>query len=220
MSNAKKISPNTKKKSSMRENIEAILWAVGLALLIRWSVIEPYKIPTGSMKPTLLGVEYNDDGEKIHRGDKILANKFIYGIKIPFTRTTLVPVKKPKRGDIVIFETKGIQGINPRKKDFVKRLVGLPGEVVEIKYGHIYINGKKLKEPEIFKENKYVGNIANADFGTTGSPVKIPEDHYFMLGDNSANSNDSRYWGFVPKKNIKGKALLIYWPPSRWMILK
>jgi len=172
----------------MRENIEAIIWAVALAIIIRTFIIEPYKIPTGSMTPTLLGIEFNEEGEKIHNGDKILANKFIYYFK------------KPQRGDIVIFRTKGIDGINPKKKDFVKRLVAFPGEVVEIKYGHIYINGKKLIQPEIFEKTKYYGNIANAKHGTTGHPIKVPEGYYFMLGDNSANSNDSRYWGFVPKK--------------------
>ena len=100
MSNAKKINPNVKKKSGMRENIEAIIWAVALALLIRTFVIEPYKIPTGSMKPTLLGVELDENNNKTHRGDKILANKFIYYFK------------EPQRGDIVIFRTKGIKGIN------------------------------------------------------------------------------------------------------------
>ena len=95
MSNARKVESNVKKKSSMRENLEAVIWAVALALLIRTFVIEPYKIPTGSMKPTLLGMEYDENGDKAHGGDKILANKFIYGIKIPFIGT--IPVKKPKR---------------------------------------------------------------------------------------------------------------------------
>ncbi|MBN1520926.1 MAG: signal peptidase I [Candidatus Aureabacteria bacterium] len=208
MSKAKRRSPNIRKKGVVRENVEAIIWAVALALLIRTFVIEPYKIPTGSMKPTLLGVEYDDNGKKIHGGDKILANKFIYYFQ------------KPQRGDIIIFRTKGIKGIDPKKKDFVKRLAGLPGETVEIKYGHLYVNGEKITEPQIFQEIRYEGNLGSADFGTTGNPVKIPENGYFVLGDNSSNSNDSRYWGFVPKKNVKGKALLIYWPPSRWRILK
>jgi signal peptidase I len=208
MSEIRKTSPNVRKKSALRENLEAIAWAIVLALIIRTFVIEPYKIPTGSMKPTLLGVEYNGDGEKEHGGDKILANKFIYFFK------------KPQRGDIVIFTTKGIEGIDPKKKDFVKRLVGLPGDTVEIRGGHVTINGKILAEPSVFKDITYVGEIGNATYGTTGNPVKVPDDCYFMLGDNSANSNDSRYWGFVPKKNIKGRAMLIYWPVTRWRMLK
>ncbi len=205
MSNAKKINPNLKKKSALRENIEAVLWAVGLALLIRWLVIEPYKIPTGSMNPTLRGIEHDENGEKTHGGDKILANKFIYFFK------------EPQRGDIVIFRTKGIQGIDPRKKDFVKRLIGLPGDTVEVRRGHVYINGDQLTEPEIFQKINYE---SRGRYATAGHPVKIPEESYFFMGDNSGNSNDGRYWGFVPEDNIKGKALMIYWPPSRWSILQ
>jgi signal peptidase I len=200
MSNGKKISGNVRKKSALRENIEAILWAVALALLIRTFIIEPYKIPTGSMEPTLHG--------DTKSGDKILANKFIYFFK------------KPERGDIIIFRTKGIEGIDPKKKDFVKRLVGLPGETLEIKNGRVYINEKELKEPAVFKKIDYEGVILGypgmKSYGTTGNPVKIPLDCYFFLGDNSKNSNDSRFWGLVPKKNIKGKAMVIYWPPARW----
>ena len=198
MSDAKRIKSNIKKKSALRENVEAILWAVVLALLIRTFIIEPYKIPTGSMEPTLHGDRKS--------GDKILANKFIYRFN------------DPKRGDIVIFKTKGIEKIT-KKKDYVKRLVGLPGDVVEIKYGSVYINGEKLQEPDAFKKIDYV-SIPGWTYGTSGNPVKIPKGHYYMLGDNSDSSNDSRHWGFVPEKNIKGKALLIYWPPSRWNMLK
>ena len=205
MSNAKKINPNLKKKSALRENIEALLWAAAVAFLIRWLVIIPYKIPTGSMKPTLLGIERDENNKKIHGGDKIMVNKFIYFFK------------NPQRGDIVIFKTKGIQGIDPSKKIFVKRLIGLPGDTVEIRRGHVYINGDEMTEPEIFQKIDYK---SRGRYATTGHPVKIPEESYFVMGDNSGNSNDGRYWGFVSEDNIKGKALMIYWPPSRWSILQ
>jgi len=199
---------NIKKKSALRENIEAVLWAFVIAMTIRYFIIEPYKIPTGSMYPTLRGVEKDENGNVIHGGDRILAYKFIYY----FT--------KPKRGDIIIFKTKGIKGIDPEKKRFVKRLAGLPGEIVEIKEGHLFVNGKVVTEPEIFKKIRYVGDLIDAKYGTTGHPVKVPENCYYVLGDNSLSSNDSRYWGFVPAKNVIGKAAFIIWPPSRWGVLK
>jgi signal peptidase I len=174
-----------------------------LALLIRTFVFEPYKIPTGAMKPTLMGNEYDENGKKIRDGDRLIANKFIYF----FT--------SPKRGDIVVFSIKGIEGISQKKKDFIKRVVGLPGETVEIKNGQVYINDNVLVEPEIFETIPYIGDIGNALYGTTGHPAKVPENCYFVLGDNSANSNDSRYWGFVPRRNIKGKAIWIYSPSTR-----
>jgi signal peptidase I len=151
------------------------------------------------MRPTLI------------EGDIILVNKFIYGAKIPFTDLRLPKVRNPQRGDCMVF----IYPENP-KKDFIKRVVGLPGEVLEIKNGTIYINGKVVADPpfsRIFYYNK--GELAGE-----GEPIVIPEQNYFVLGDNSASSQDSRYWGFVPRKNILGKAILIYWPLQRIRIIK
>ncbi|MDD5692375.1 MAG: signal peptidase I [Candidatus Omnitrophica bacterium] len=188
-----------KKKSVLRDWVESIIVAFLLAMVIRAFVIQAFKIPTGSMRMTLL------------EGDLILVNKFIYGAKVPFTKLQLPAVRAPKRGDVVVF-------IYPedKKKDFIKRLVGLPGETIEIKGGSIYIDGKPAQEP-IFNRIYYY-NVG--EFGVEGQKIVVPKDSYFVLGDNSASSRDSRYWGFVPKDNLLGEALLIYWPPQRIRLIK
>ena len=188
-----------KKKSVLREWVESIVVAFILAMIIRTFVIQAFKIPTGSMRSTLL------------EGDLILVNKFIYGAKIPFTDFNLPALRKPKRSDVVVF----IYPENP-KKDFIKRLAGSPGETLEIKNGTIYINDKPLLD-SVFNQRYYYNR---GEFGEEGKKIKIPEDNFFVLGDNSASSQDSRYWGFLPRKNILGKALLIYWPPSRIRIIR
>ena len=188
-----------KKKSVMREWIESIIIAFLLAMVIRTFVVQAFKIPTGSMRPTLL------------EGDLILVNKFIYGAKIPFSDKRLPVFRDFKRGDVIVF-------IYPEdtKKDFIKRLVGLPGDEIEIKKGSIYVNDNPLLD-HVFN-NRYYYN--RGDFGVEGTKITVPKDNYFVLGDNSASSKDSRYWGFVPKNNILGKALLIYWPPNRVRIIE
>lgn len=188
-----------KKKSVIREWIESIIVAFILAMFIRTFVVQAFKIPTGSMRPTLL------------EGDIILVNKFIYGAKIPFTDLKLPKVQDPKRGDVIVF-------IYPqdRKKDFIKRLVGLPEETVDIKNGTVYINNQPLLDP-IFNQRYYYNR---GKFGEEGKPIKVPQQSFFVLGDNSGSSEDSRYWGFVPYKNILGKAIMIYWPPHRIRIIK
>ena len=188
-----------RKKSALREWTESIIIAFILAVIIRTFVIQAFKIPSGSMRPTLV------------EGDIILVNKFLYGAKIPFTDLRLPKITDPQRGDCIVF----IYPKNP-KKDFIKRLIGLPGEVVEIRNGTIYINGKpllRLPFSRVYYQNK-------GDLGQEGQAIKIPENHYFVLGDNSGNSEDSRIWGFVPANNILGKAILIYWPPKRIRIIK
>ncbi len=188
-----------RKKSVVREWIESIVIAFILAMIIRAFVVQAFKIPTGSMRPTLL------------EGDVILVNKFIYGAKIPFTNLRLPKLKGPKRGDVVVF----IYPDNP-KKDFIKRLVASGGETVEIKNGTLYINDRPLSEP-LFSSRYYYNR---GDFAEEGKKVFVPPGHYFFLGDNSASSQDSRYWGFVSHKNILGKAILIYWPLSRVRIIR
>ena len=190
---------SVRKKSVLRDWVESIIVAFLLAMVIRAFVVQAFKIPTGSMRPTLL------------EGDLILVNKFIYGARIPFTDFRLPAVSGLKRGDVIVF----IYPEDP-KKDFIKRLVGLPGETVEIKNGSIYINGQPLVGP-VFNQRYYYNR---GDLGSEGQKISIPKDSYFVLGDNSASSKDSRYWGFVPKKYILGKALLIYWPPKRIRIIK
>jgi signal peptidase I len=123
----------------------------------------------------------------------------------------LPAVRQPKRGDVIVF----IYPESP-KKDFIKRLVGLPGETVEIRDGTIYINEKPLVD-SIFNQRYYYNR---GDYGQEGVKIKVPQDSFFVLGDNSASSQDSRYWGFVPRKNILGRALVIYWPPQRLRMIK
>jgi signal peptidase I len=188
-----------KKKSVLRDWVESIIVAFLLAMVIRAFVVQAFKIPTGSMRMTLL------------EGDLILVNKFIYGAKVPFMNLRLPALREPKRGDVLVF-------IYPedKDKDFIKRLVGLPGETVEIKGGSIYINDKPAQEP-VFNRVYYYNR---GDFGAEGQKITVPKGSYFVLGDNSASSKDSRYWGFVPKDNLLGKALIVYWPLSRIRAIK
>lgn len=190
---------STRKKSVLYEWVESIVIAFLLAMIIRTLVIQAFKIPTGSMRPTLL------------EGDLILVNKFIYGAKIPFMDLKLPAIRQPQKGDVIVF----IYPENP-KKDFIKRLAALPGETVEIKNGTIYINGAPLLN-SVFSQIYYYNR---GKFGEEGARITVPPDSFFVLGDNSASSQDSRYWGFVPKKNILGEAILIYWPPQRIRTIK
>lgn len=191
---------NCKKKSALREWIESAVFAAFLAFcIIRPFVVQAFKIPTGSMRPTLL------------EGDLILVNKFIYGAKVPFTKFRLPALRKPNRGDVIVF-------IYPedRKKDFIKRLIGLPGDIAEIKSGTVYVNEKPLLDP-VFNQRYYYNR---GDFAKEGEKLVVPENSFFVLGDNSGSSKDSRYWGFVPGDNILGKAIVIYWPPQRIKVIK
>jgi signal peptidase I len=190
----------TKKKSALREWVEAAIFAAFLAFcVIRPFIVQAFKIPTGSMRPTLI------------EGDLILVNKFIYGAKIPFTHLRLPAVKEIKRGDVVVF-------IYPEddKKDFIKRMVGLPGDIIEIRKGTIYVNDSPLLDP-LFNQRYYYNR---GEFSKENQKLVVPPDNYFVLGDNSGSSKDSRYWGFVPKDNILGSAMVIYWPPQRIRIIK
>jgi len=190
---------NKVKKSALRDWVESIIVAFLLAMVIRAFIVQAFKIPTGSMRMTLI------------EGDLILVNKFIYGAKIPWTKYALPALRQPKRGDVIVF-------IYPedKKKDFIKRLVGLPGDKVEIKGGSIYVNDKPLTEP-IFNQTYYYNR---GEFAQEGKPIIVPPDNYFVLGDNSASSKDSRFWGFVPKSEVRGKALVVYWPLKRIRIIK
>lgn len=188
-------------KSEIKETAEALVIAVILALIIRAFVVQAFKIPSGSMEETL----------KI--GDHILVLKFLY----KFT--------EPKRGDIIVFK----YPVDP-KVDYIKRVIGVPGDKVEIREKVVYINGERYDEPyvehvdprtftrrsliaaEIFSNEM----VRRDNYG----PVIVPEDHYFVMGDNRDKSYDSRFWGFVPKKNIKGKAFFRYWPPTRIGIIR
>jgi signal peptidase I len=187
-----------KKKSTLREYAEAAAIAILLALFIRTFVVQAFKIPSGSMRPTLI------------EGDHILVNKFIYGVKIPFLRKTIIPIKEPKRGDIIVF-------IYPKdkSKDFIKRVIGLPGEKVQVEGRDVYINDKRLNDIYGHYENpgESWGNPAGK---CAFCSVTVPDGHYFVMGDNRENSQDSRFWGFVPFDSIKGKAFIIYWSGRNW----
>ena len=182
-----------KPKSKLQEYIEAIILAIVIAFFIRTFVIQAYKIPSGSMKPTLL------------IGDHILVSKFNYGIKLPLIRSTLIPFGTPKRGDIVVF-------IYPedRSKDFIKRLVGVPGDTIEIRDKKILINGLPYKDEHgVYVDHLIIpGSVQPRDnFG----PVTVPKQKLFVMGDNRDESYDSRFWGMVDQRDVLGKALIIYW---------
>jgi signal peptidase I len=182
-----------KKKSGLRENIEAILVAIVLALFIRTFVIQAFKIPSGSMKETLL------------IGDHILVNKFIYGVKVPYLQTTIVPITNPKHGDIVVFKFP-----EDPTKDFIKRVIAVAGDVVEVRDKQVYVNRKLLNHDFGIHTDSYIfpSSVQPRDnFG----PVVVPEKSIFVMGDNRDQSYDSRFWGFVDLKALKGKALMIYW---------
>lgn len=206
------------RKGMLRENAEALIIALILALFIRTFIVQAFKIPTGSMLDTL------------QIGDHILVNKFIYGVKLPFVQKTIIPISEPEREDIVVF----IYPVD--KRDFIKRVVAVAGDTLEIRDKKIYINGEwvghrdyvrftmdEIVPPVISKDtfeavwldqiNRF-GEVQGMDrrfvkdnFG----PITIPEGHLFVMGDNRDNSHDSRFWGFVPLASVKGKAFIIYW---------
>ncbi len=183
----------------IEEWIEPIVVAFILAMFIRTFFIQAFKIPSGSMRPTLM------------EGDRLIVSKFIYGAKIPFTKKRLPGLSKPKRGDIIVF----IYPVDG-KRDFIKRLIAFGGETVEIIDGDVYVNGKIIQDPRI--KNIYYYNYG--PYGQEGEKVEVPKGSVFVLGDNSGSSSDSRFWGFVPEENIIGRAEFIYWPPKRIRILK
>lgn len=181
-------------KSNLHEWIESILIALVLALFIRTFFIQAFRIPSGSMRMTLI------------EGDRLMVNKLRYGPKVPFMPLRIPGFSHPKRGDIIVFRYPV-----DHKKDFIKRLIAFGGETVEIKNGDIFINGNPLTDTVI--DQQYYYN--RGEYGDVGVQVKVPEGFVFVLGDNSASSHDSRYWGFVPESDIVGKAEVIYWPFNR-----
>ncbi len=191
----------TEKKNVLREYIEPIVIAVVIALFVRAFIVQAFTIPSSSMEPTLLV------------GDYLLVNKFLYGIRLPFSEKKIFQFTKPQRGDIIVF-------IYPkdRSKDFIKRVIGQEGDQVKLVQNKIYINDRLLDDPwghysEKSPWPRYLASIEN--FG----PVVVPKDSLFVLGDNRDNSQDSRFWGFVNLDDVRGKALVIYfsldWPAQR-----
>ena len=193
------------KKSVIREYFESLVIAVILALFIRTFVVQAFKIPTGSMEPNLL------------IGDHLLVNKLVFGPYLSGVERTLLPMQDITRGDVIVFKYP-----EDPERDFIKRVIGLPGEQVEVRHKRVYINGRLLEEPyahyleqppavpeeiESGPERQGAGGDPRENYG----PVTVPPKHYFVMGDNRDNSQDSRYWGFLPRDYVKGRALVIYW---------
>lgn len=181
------------KKSVFREYAEAIGIALLLALFIRTFVVQAFKIPSGSMIPTLL------------IGDHILVNKFSYGIKNPLTGTVWLPVGEPQRGEVIVFKFPQ----NP-DQDFIKRVVGIPGDTVQGIDKKVYVNGKALDDAQAVHLDPQIipGGIQPRD---TFGPITVPPHALFVMGDNRDNSHDSRFWQFVDYRAVKGKAFMLYW---------
>jgi len=218
-----------KKKSSFREYAEAIAIAVLIALFIRSFGLEAFKIPSSSMIPTLM------------IGDHIFVNKFVYGLRLPLTKYRFLEFKKPERGDFIVFMYPKDEG-----KDYIKRVIGLPGDEVEIDDDNVYVNGEEVKRDEVEVKNQkkkedltvvgsedykkipyfkgwkrftfYEQDLDDKDFliqyedyaYRNKKTFTVPEDYYFVMGDNRDNSSDSREWGFVPDENVKGKAMFVW----------
>jgi signal peptidase I len=213
---------DTFRKPAWRESIESIVVAVLVALLLRSFVLEAFKIPSGSMIPTLA------------IGDQIFVNKFLYGVRIPFTSVRLVEFAAPKRGEVIVF----ISPVPPHE-DFIKRVVAIAGDQIEVRNGLVLVNGEPVRRDgkgrgtywdrdgaterwypfeaigfqEHHGEHDYVvlddteSNIPQANFG----PVVVPEGNVFVMGDNRDHSYDSRSWGPVPMPNILGRAMFVWW---------
>lgn len=180
---------NPRWQKMLLEYLEALAVALVLAFVIRTFVVQAFKIPSGSMLDTLL------------IGDHLLVNKFLYGTRIPFTDKSILPMKDPADGDVIVFEFP-----EDTSKDFIKRVVGVPGDVLEMKDKVLYRNGQKLDEPYVKHTDPNI-QPRRDNFG----PITVPAGKYFAMGDNRDESYDSRFWGFVGKDKIRGKAWVIYW---------
>lgn len=182
-----------KTKSKIREFIEAILSAAVIAALVITFVVQAFKIPSGSMIPTLL------------IGDHLFVNKFIYGVKIPYFRKTIIPITDPKRGDVIVF-------IYPkdRSKDYIKRVIGIGGDKIEIKNKQIFLNDQPYTDTVGIYGDALVYTAETQPRDNFG-PVIVPAGALFVMGDNRDSSLDSRFWGFVDLKDVQGKAFIIYW---------
>ena len=174
------------RKSTFREYFESVAITAVIALFATTFVVQAFKIPTGSMESNLL------------IGDHLLVNKFVYGLH-PSPLSKLLPYKELKRGDVIVFKYP-----NSPEVAYVKRLIGLPGEKVEMVGRTVYIDGKPLKED-------YTQYIDSSSIYERYGPFNVPQGQYFAMGDNRDNSQDSRFWGFIPRDHIIGKALAIYW---------
>jgi signal peptidase I len=179
-------------KSRTREYVESLLIAAAIAFLVRGFVVQAFRIPSGSMEPTLLV------------GDHLLVSRLSYEMKLPFTNIVILDLGSPKRGDVVVFTYP-----EDRSKDFIKRVIGIGGDTVQIRNKVVYVNGQRTKDSHAFFQDKTVipGSLSPRDnFG----PVTVPRDSYFVMGDNRDRSYDSRFWGYVKKDDLIGRALVLY----------
>lgn len=187
------------RKSTVREYFESIVIAVIMALFIRTFVVQAFKIPSASMEPNLL------------IGDHLVVNKFVFAPTANAFERLALPVRPIRRGDVVVFKYP-----EDPERDFVKRVIGLPGETLEVRQKKVYINDRPLDEPYVrFLEPPSAPSArdetTSTDVRERFGPVTIPADQYFCMGDNRDNSQDSRYWGFLPRSYVKGRALMVYW---------
>jgi len=215
---------------------ESVFSSVLFVSIFMYLVMQSFKIPSGSMRTTLM------------EGDHLFVNKFIYGLKIPFKSEKLLKLRPVKRGDVIVFrfpseDPKELQcGGSQYGKDYIKRVIGLPGDTVEIREGRVYLNGAlqddggyaryddaRLPTPKYlttgpeyqkFWTARMLDKVAGGYVRDYMGPVTVPEGQYFAMGDNRDHSCDSRYWGPVPEENIKGKAWFIYWPVPRIKLVK
>lgn len=199
---------NPRWQTMLKEYAEALIVALILAFFIRSFVVQAFKIPSGSMLQTL------------QIGDHLLVNKFIYGVRLPILHTQVIPVSKPGLQDVIVFEFPGVPAhggavfsmddqqvrAGAGGKDFIKRVIGLPGDTIEVRDKKVYRNGQPLDEPYV----QFVDPLTISSRDSM-APVTVPEGHYFVMGDNRDESYDSRFWGFVPRDMILGKALFLYW---------
>lgn len=185
----------TFRKSTAREYFESLVVAVILALFVRTFGFQAFKIPTGSMEPNLLV------------GDHLLVNKFIFAPFASGAERAVMPMRTVQRGEVLVFKFP-----EEPERDFIKRVIGLPGETLELRNQTVLINGAPLVEPYAhYQLPPLDAGESSGDVRRHYGPVTIPDGHYFMMGDNRDDSQDSRYWGFLPASYVKGRALFIYW---------
>ncbi|HET6761344.1 MAG TPA: signal peptidase I [Gemmatimonadaceae bacterium] len=199
----------TRRLGFVRDQLRTLAMALVLFLVVRAFLVEAFKIPSASMEGTLL------------TGDFLLVNKLVYGAEVPFVRGRTPSIRAPRRGDVVVFQWPA-----DRTKNFVKRVVGLPGDTLSMRYGRLALNGRD--QPELYAQHSQVTDRRDSDFGWQTSylaaairdyrpsrdnwgPLVVPFGNYFVLGDNRENSLDSRYWGFVPDSLIRGQPLVVYY---------